>query len=335
MDKYQWQKFWKKTQNQLFGDTSREILVFFFFLVVSTGFWILQALDETFEMEVTFPLELTDVPQDVVITSPLPNEVTVKLRDRGTSLIHYWNRKQEPIEISFETYDNGVNYGHCVVTPTELMKDINDRLLSTSKILSARPDTVDFYYNHGMHKTVPAKIQGTIESWPQAYVQNIKIEPHEVTVYASPLILDTLKAVYTKTISINGMRSDSTFTSSLRPIKGAKMTPSKVTVSVNLDTYMEKSVVVPITSANFPGGKTLKPFPSQVTITYTSGYEQGKELTEKDFPIVVTYEELLKLQHEGESQLPIHLKRLPRGVFNIRISPETVDYLIESNEQEE
>ena len=51
----------------LFGTKSHELLVFCFFLAVSFGFWLLQALNETLEREVQVRLELENIPDNVVI----------------------------------------------------------------------------------------------------------------------------------------------------------------------------------------------------------------------------------------------------------------------------
>ena len=53
-----------------------------FFMLVSASFWLLQALNDTFDVELRFPLKLTEVPSNVVITSDLPTELGVVVRDK-------------------------------------------------------------------------------------------------------------------------------------------------------------------------------------------------------------------------------------------------------------
>ena len=47
-----------KTRNFLLTEKFREFLVFLFFVVVSSGFWVLQTLDGKFETEFSIPLKL-------------------------------------------------------------------------------------------------------------------------------------------------------------------------------------------------------------------------------------------------------------------------------------
>ena len=84
-----------------------DILVFFGALVVAMGFWVLQRLNDTFEMEVKVPLSLTGVPRGVTLTTPLPSSVRVTLRDRGTQLMNYMRHRIRPVTLEFSLYDDG------------------------------------------------------------------------------------------------------------------------------------------------------------------------------------------------------------------------------------
>ena len=68
---------------------NRQFLVFLFFLALSTSFWLFQALDETYEEDFSLPVELRNIPRDVVIASDVPKAVQIVLRDKGTTLLNY------------------------------------------------------------------------------------------------------------------------------------------------------------------------------------------------------------------------------------------------------
>ena len=102
-----------------------------------------------------------------------------------------------------------------------------------------------------------------------------------------------------------------------------------------VDVYMENTVDVPVVSLNFPGDRQLRTFPSAVQVTYTVGYTRNREVTRDKFVSVVTYEEILDLQKQGKTKIPIRLKSIPDGVSNVRIQPQEVDYLVETVSEEE
>ena len=210
MDRFRIQQTWMKIRDALISHQSKELGVFLFFFVVSAGFWLLQTLDESFETEVVVSLELTDVPDDVVITTPLPSHVAVTVRDKGAQLVRYWNHDFQPISISFSQYDTGMANGRVRVAQSDVLKAVQERLLSTSKVQGLHPDTLEFYYNHGLHDSRPVTVAGTVETNPHFYLLNLTTSPSEIQVYASSSILDTLTTVYTMPLNITGLQENVT-----------------------------------------------------------------------------------------------------------------------------
>ena len=103
-------KSFKQRWDSLFGPKSHELLVFCFFLAVSFGFWLLQALNETLQREVNVRLELENVPPDVVIIDSLPSTINVTLQNKGLTLArHSFSTLFRPnrVKIDFSKYETG------------------------------------------------------------------------------------------------------------------------------------------------------------------------------------------------------------------------------------
>jgi len=335
MEKFQMAAFWGNVRQLLFSHRSKEFFVFLFFLAVSAGFWLLQVLDDTFEMEITVPLQLTEVPKDVVITSPLPSQLSVTIKDKGTSLVRYWRHQVKSVSLSFEDYEASASNGRVKIPLSDVTKIIQDSILASSKVQSVHPDVLEFYFNHGFHASIPVKISGKVDTNPHFYLLEVKTDPEFVQVYASSTIIDSLSSVSTMPVNLTDLKENTTVEVALRPIRGAKTDPQKVKLTAMVDVYMENTIEVPIVSLNFPGDLQLRTFPSSVKVTYTVGYARSKEVTQKNFVSVITYEELLALQEQHASKIPIRLKSIPLGVKNVRIEPQEVDYLVESIASEE
>ena len=58
----------EKVRNLLLRILNKQFLIFLFFLILSSVFWLIMTLNETYEKEMTIPLRLADVPRKVVIT---------------------------------------------------------------------------------------------------------------------------------------------------------------------------------------------------------------------------------------------------------------------------
>lgn len=320
--------YWTRVKGVLLGYGSRELLVFAFFLCISFGFWLLQTLNETFETEVRVPLVLSNIPENVVITTEPPTELLITLRDRGTSLMRFFrDRERAPIELDFKKRDTGALNARVTVTPSELLRTVQAYFNgSAAHILSVKPDTLEYYYSRGLPVKLAVRACGEVSSAPQNYIQGISCSPDSVAVYAPSAVLDTMMYAYTQPLDMTGMTENATNIVALRGMKGVKYEPEEVELTVLVGYYTEKTVEVPIKGVNFPADKELRTFPSSVRVTFRVGSSMYQKITSDNFVIAPTYEELLR------NPLPKyrpHLKSMPDGVANVRITPPEVDYLIE------
>jgi len=319
----------------LSGHWSRDFGVFLFFLAVSAGFWLLQTLDETYEREMTVPLCLTDVPHDVVIISPLPAQLKVTVRDKGTTLARYWRHRSDTLFLSYRDYAGNRTQGRAIIPRTDVVEALQQRLHGSTKIQTMSPDTLEFYYNHGLHATIPVVVEGKVDTDSHYYLLNLSTNPSEVQVYATADVLDTLSYIATRPVNLTNLKENTTIDVALAPIRGTKIEPQNVSLTATVDVYMEQSIEVPVISLNFPGDLQLRTFPSSVKVVYTVGYTCSREITRDKFVCLVTYEEILDLQKRGINKIPVKLKSIPDGVSNVRIEPQQVDYLLESVAEDE
>ena len=317
----------------LLSKKSREVSLFCFFLLVSAGFWLLQTLHEEYEMELQIPFSLKNVPTGAVITSDLPSELSVTVRDRGTSLLNYYfNGDQRVLEIDFQTHDRGASFEHVLLTHSEVQKSLRALLLPSSHIVSIRPDTLDYYYTRGVQKRLPVVIRGRIEAAPLSYLRSVKVEPDSVTVWGNEQLLDSLKNMNTVVINLTDLKETTVQQVPIAVLRGTKAIPSEVTLTADVDVYTEKQVKVPIVGTNFPAGYSLRTFPSSVTISFRVGTKDYKNITEENFVLTTTYEELMEMP---DSILTLQLRSVPEGVSRVKIEPQAVQYLIEQTETNE
>lgn len=325
-------KVWVRIRNVLFGKKSHEFFVFLFFFVVSSGFWLLQTLNETFETEISVPLALKNVPENVHITTDLPSQVHITIRDKGTTLLHFFRYTvQNAIEVDFEKYDAGLTNARVQVPVVDVQRLIQNQLGVTSHIISVRPDTLEYFYNRGVARKLPVKVCGSISASPQNYIQAMSLSEDSVMVYAPNSVLDTMRHAYTQAVNLSGLKENVTLDLLFRRMKGVEYEPNNVQMTAYVGYYAEKTVEVPIIGLNFPGDKELRTFPSKAKVTFRVESGQYQRITADNFVLAITYEELLQ---NPSDKYRLHLKSLPEGVTNARISPLEVDYLIELSEIE-
>lgn len=315
----------RRIRNFLLSSKSREFLVFLFFVLVSFAFWLLQTLDDVYQTEFKVPLRLKNVPKEVVITSDLPEEVRVQVEDRGTVLLNYMlGRTFFPVTFDFSDYMEAGT--HVRISTSELSKRISAQLNVSTKLLSIRPDTLDFIYTKGKARKLPVRLRGEITPGRQYYISHIGFHPDSVIAYAPDGVLDTLIAAYTQDVRFESVSDTLTQRVKLRRIKGVKFIPDYNDISVYVDMYSEKTVEVPVIGINFPAGKVLRTFPSKVKVTFQVGLKNFKSVTADDFFIGVAYEDIKNAKGE---KLPLMIRKAPNSVSHIRIQNSDIDYLIE------
>ena len=302
--RYTYLKLSKKIKDFLLSDKSREFLIFLFFFLIAGGFWLLQTLNNDYEAEFSIPVRVKDLPNNVVLTSEPPSELRVRVKDKGTVLLNYMLGKSFfPVNLSFLDYKGKNN--HVKIYASDFEKKILSQLNVSSKILSIKPDTLEYIYSEGKSKLVPVRLQGKVTAGLQYYVSDTICNPDSVLVYAPEGILDTITTAYTQKINLENISDTTRQRVSLSP---------------------EKTVEVPLHGINFPADKALRAFPSKVQITFQVGLKRFRSIKADDFVINVSYEELLKL---GSDKYTVKLKSFPNGINQIRIVPEQVDFLIE------
>lgn len=316
--------YYRKIRNFLLSNKSREFLIFLFFVFVSFIFWGLKMLDDNYQTEFTIPLRLKNVPQEVIITSELQDEVRVRVEDRGTVLMNYMlGRSFLPISIDFEEYKK--NSPNVIIPQAELMKRVSAQLNTSTKLMALIPDSIGFIYCEGVQKRVPVVPNGKISAAMQYYVSDVRITPDSVTVYAPLYVLNNIQSAYTSPLDCEDITEETNKIISLQKVEGAKFEPSVCNVAISVDMYSEKSLEIPVEGIGFPSGKTLRTFPSKVQITFQIGLKDYHSVTASDFCLNVDYNDL---KTTGE-KVKLKVKSYTDKASHIRINPPEVDYLIE------
>lgn len=241
--KYTYLKLSKKIKDFLLSDKSREFLIFLFFFLIAGGFWLLQTLNNDYEAEFSIPVRMKDLPNNVVLTSEPPSELRVRVKDKGTVLLNYMLGKSFfPVNLGFLDYKGKDN--HVKIYASDFEKKILSQLNVSSKILSIKPDTLEYIYSEGKSKLVPVRFQGKVTAGLQYYVSDTICKPDSVLVYAPEGILDTITTAYTQNITLENISDTTRRRIPLTSERGVKFVPASVEMTFPVDIYTEKTVEV-------------------------------------------------------------------------------------------
>ena len=313
----------------LFSRGNKEFLIFLFFLALSGAFWLSLTLNDTYEQEFAVPVAVVDVPKNAVLTSDEVDTVKMTIRDKGIFLIsYYYGDYLKNIRIHFRSHSH--NNGTGTIAAQELQKIVYSRLFTSSKILSTKPDKLEFYYSYGTKKKVPVRWSGRVIPEELYFISRVEYSPDSVTIYASEEKLDSINMVYTEQLNYANFRDTLSVNCRLSKIKSVKMVPDHVQVNFFTDVLTEERIEgIPVQGINMPEGKTLRTFPAKVAVNFVTGVNVYRNLRPQDFTVVVDYNDIKKNPSE---KCDIHLKDVPSGISRARLETTQVDYLIESQE---
>lgn len=319
-------QIFKVVGNFLFSSLNKEFLIFLFFLLLSGAFWLMMALNETYEEELKVPVRLVGMPRNAVMTDEPADTVKVIVRDKGFTLVTYkyghWFR---PLTFKFATYANE-DQGHGAIPAADIIKQVQSQLYGSSKLLSVKPEKLDFYFTYGASKKVPVRFRGKISTSKSYYLAHTEFSPMMVTAYANKNVLDELKYVEIEPFNYRNLQDTIRRNVRLQKIRGVKLVPSTVRLSVYPDVLTEESIEVPVSAVNMPAGMVLRTFPSRVTVRFTIGASQFRMIRPEQFSVVVDYQALAE---NPSDKCTLQLRSVPSSVSKAKLELDKVDYLLE------
>ena len=319
-------QIFKVVGNFLFSSLNQEFLIFLFFLLLSGAFWLMMALNETYEEELKVPVRLVGMPRNAVMTDEPADTVKVTVRDKGFTLVTYkyghWFR---PLTFKFATYANE-DQGHGAIPAADIIKQVQSQLYGSSKLLSVKPEKLDFYFTYGASKKVPIRFRGKISTSKSYYLAHTEFSPMMVTAYANKKVLDELKYVEIEPFNYRNLQDTIHQNVRLQKIRGVKLVPSTVRLSVYPDVLTEESIEVPVSAVNMPAGMVLRTFPSRVTVRFTIGASQFRMIRPEQFNVVVDYQALAE---NPSDKCTLQLRSVPSSVSKAKLELDKVDYLLE------
>ena len=319
-------QIFKVVGNFLFSSLNKEFLIFLFFLLLSGAFWLMMALNETYEEELKVPVRLVGMPRNAVMTDEPADTVKVTVRDKGFTLVTYkyghWFR---PLTFKFATYANE-DQGHGAIPAADIIKQVQSQLYGSSKLLSVKPEKLDFYFTYGASKKVPIRFRGKISTSKSYYLAHTEFSPMMVTAYANKKVLDELKYVEIEPFNYSNLQDTIRRNVRLQKIRGVKLVPSTVRLSVYPDVLTEESIEVPVSAVNMPAGMVLRTFPSRVTVRFTIGASQFRMIRPEQFNVVVDYQTLAE---NPSDKCTLQLRSVPSSVSKAKLELDKVDYLLE------
>lgn len=324
---YRFVKFLKK----IYFKNDKRVAAYLVCVVIATGFWFLNALSKVYTIELMVPVQYYNFPNNKTFAGHLPEQFELTVRAHGFTLLRqevgFWFG---PLEFNVNEMTNDrmtENKRTRFAFPTrQFLTELSYQMSSDLEILNMNPDTLYFGFGQMTQKQVRVKpiVQVNLKKQYQLSGE-IKSTPTEVLVSGPQKMLDTLQFVYTRKQVLDNINKPANIKADIEPLKEMYYNRQSVDLNVPVEEYTEAQLSVPVTLQDAPHDLKVKLFPARLKISFLVGLSQFSEIRPDNFKLVVSYSDIEK----GAQRLPVKMLSIPPFLYDVKISPEEIEYLIE------
>lgn len=305
----------------------KEAFTFFGFLLLAAGFWLMQNLQQEYEVEMTIPIKYRNIPPEVAFTSTPPEHVTIRVKDKGSVLLNYalWGSFM-PLDVNLKELP--LNKTRFIPADRKKIEsDIQKQLIASTSLTYTEPTSIDLSYGKLKEKEIPVSFNGLIETRSGfQIVGDIDISPSKVMMFANQATIDSVKVIQTEFKQISRLDKSISISVKLQKPEGASLDPEMIILTVPVEEFTEKTLVVPILCSDLPGVYELKTFPSSVNVSCNVSTLRFKELEAFAFEIDVPFD---SLKDNRTGTVKLQLTKQPDWIYDPVITPNTIEFILE------
>jgi len=309
---------------------NKRVVVFLICLFISTVLWFLNALGKNYNTIISYPVRFVNPPENRFLGGTPLSELQLSVEGKGFILLQHKLLTFSPVEIDIsEMIKNNVPVsGVYSIQAQNLRNSISDEISSDLDLLVIRPETIEIILDSLTTKTVPVEIDLDVEFAAQMHLKNkIVTNPNSIEISGPAIILEQISSVKTKVNIVNQLQNSIDQEIDLIYPEKTTIVPEKVMIHIEVEKYTEKELNVPVEILNKPPGVDLKLFPSEIKLLCNVGLSRFDQIKSSDFGIAVDYKSITA----DVNSLLITIYKQPEFIQHIRLNPERVEFLIETN----
>lgn len=303
----------------------KNIFLFVLFLILSFIFWLMLFFQRDIEATYKIPLKYTHIPDDEVFDVALPDDIEIRVADKGSEIFRYTFTLKDSIEIDIARYKEERIKN---LQGSELMQLIREKLSQSTNLKAYYPVNISLATSKLQKKELKVVFDGVITtSRSNLVADSVTFLPATVTAYGSQNQLSEIQSAVTEYTLINNLKATSQLKVKLMPVNGVKFVPGEVDIYIPVMEYTERTFEVPVTARNVPSNIDVKFFPSQVEVSFSVTLDEYRKIAPEDFEVELDYLEFYK---NGNGRVDLKLSKVPSTVRNVKLSPSSVEFLFES-----
>ncbi len=301
----------------------KNIRIFFVFLSLSFGIWLLMEFTKEAVSKVVFKVDYINMPPYKMFKNKPITELEAIVKGTGFTLLEYKLTKKT---LEFDLSKIDVK-GQGIV-PTQYLEQLNMQLKGVT-LLSVISDSIPVILGNRMVKKVPVKLNQNI-GYKLGYhlVGDFVISPDSIMISGVESDISKIEEVYTDLFKKKQVYKDiDEDISILQEVKNASYSQLEVNIKGTVDKTTEGKLKIPVRFINVPKGVKVIPFPKEVLVTYQTNLSNYKKVDRESIQIVYDYNNYLK-DTDLKYMNPVIVKK-SEWISSLKITPEQIEFLIQ------
>lgn len=257
-------------------------------LLIALFLWFHAITEKDYEVRRRVPIQITAVPEQLVLTKPIPTEAVIRLKGKGKQLIvPYFSHIR--LSVSADGAKKGTKQITLSVEHVNIPR--GRRGVPLAEIVS--PRKLDLEFDSLLRKKV--LVQSGIKIEPsEGFVQvgSIAFKPDSVLVQGPAQYVKSIDFVMTDSINYSGVKKSIADMVNLVDPEGFNVTcvPRQIDATVDIQRFVQRTIDgVPVTLTHVPEGTPAHLEPSVISITISGGEKYLSALTRQDFSVFADY----------------------------------------------
>jgi YbbR domain-containing protein len=293
-------------------------------IVMALFLWFHVATDQVYDHIDSFPLEILNIPQPLLLAEELPSQVSVTIRGKGKELLKMLVAEKKSIRIDVQEFKRGETEYELTTEQIPIPEGLE---LRVTNILP--PKNLMIKLDYPMEKTV--QVQPKINIIPA--VGHVKVgethyNPKEINVSGPRMWVRGLNSIQTQEVVIENAGEPVSDQVDLVMPEGYNLTLSttKINFSQNIEKTTERIISnLPVEPINGPRRGKIMLEPDSVNLIVSGAESILKEIMPDKIRVTVDCSPVIKNE---KIKLPL-IVELPEKVDLKRTVPDSVDVSLE------
>jgi len=305
---------------------NRKIKTFLFFLLLSSVFWFLTALSESYNYVTTYQALYTEIPSNLVYLNKEKQPIEVQIETSGFRILgHRINAKDIVIPVS--KFKKQGKYIYYFLPNRELVT--LQKQFTHDKLIWFVSDSIVLSLGALESKQVPV-IANLNLSFKSGFKlkEIVKITPDSVLVRGPEQYLDSINYINTQKVSLVDIQNNFSKTLALQLPKNEEgqlnFSVDEVELSGEVAKFTEEEIALPIHVLDIPKNRSISLFQDKVVLKYLVSFEDYKKISPASFEVSGRYQS----DSLDQGKLHLFLSKKPDFIYDYKLQEEYMNYSV-------